>query len=148
MGSARSGDTELSAPLKADLSRAVTAAGAAYQELASFLERDLLPHAPAADACGRERYALLSQYFVGATIDLDETYAWGQEELARITAQMAQVAEQIMPGEARPTVKEAIAALDADPAYLLQGTDALQDWMQEYRRRSDRRSDRCALRHP
>ena len=130
VGNARSGEAELPKALKADLSRAVTAAGTAYTELASFLERELLPHAPAADACGRERYALLSQYFVGATIDLDETYAWGQEELARITAQMEEVAGQIRPGEPRASVKEAIAALDADPAYLLQGTDALRDWMQ------------------
>ena len=40
---------------------------------------------------------------------------------------MEEVAEQIKPGA---TVKEAIAALDADPAYQLHGTDELQAWMQ------------------
>ena len=46
------------------------------------------PQAPEADACGRERYQLVSRYFLGAAVDLEETYAWGQEELARITAEM------------------------------------------------------------
>jgi uncharacterized protein (DUF885 family) len=40
---------------------------------------------------------------------------------------MEAVAEQIRPGA---TVKEAIAALDADPAYQLHGTDELKAWMQ------------------
>ena len=40
---------------------------------------------------------------------------------------MEAVAEQIKPGA---TVKEAIAALDADPAYQLHGTDELKAWMQ------------------
>ena len=35
-------------------------------------------------AAGRERYELASQYFLGARVDLDETYAWGFEELARL----------------------------------------------------------------
>ena len=128
LAGARSGDAELDPAVKADLTRAAEGAATAYTTLGDFLEAELLPHAPAADACGRERYALVSQYFVGASIDLDETYAWGQEELARITAQMEQVAHQIKPGA---TVKEAIAALDADPAYLLHGTDALRAWMQQ-----------------
>ena len=38
------------------------------------------------------------------------------------------MAEQIRPGA---TVEEAIEMLDADPAYQLQGTDALRAWMQE-----------------
>ena len=83
--------------------------------------------APEADACGRERYQLLSRAFLGARVDLEETYRWGQEELARITAEMEAVAEQIKPGS---SVKEAIAALDADPAYQLHGTDELKAWMQ------------------
>ena len=109
------------------LRNAVGEASSAYARMGDFLRNELLPQAPAADACGRVRYQLLSRFFLGATVDLEETYQWGQEELARITAAMAAVAEQIAPGA---DIKEAIAILDADPAYQLHGTDELKMWMQ------------------
>ncbi|MEP7370082.1 MAG: DUF885 domain-containing protein, partial [Dermatophilaceae bacterium] len=49
------------------------------------------------------------------------------QELARITAEMEAVAQQIKTGS---TVKEAISILDADPRYRLNGTDELKAWMQ------------------
>jgi len=109
------------------LRNAAGEASSAYARMSDFLRNELLPQAPEADACGRDRYQLLSRFFLGATIDLEETYQWGQEELARITAEMAAVAEQIGPGA---DIKEAIAILDADPAYQLHGTDELKAWMQ------------------
>jgi uncharacterized protein (DUF885 family) len=109
------------------LSTAVAKASSAYTHLGEILRGELLPQAPESDACGRERYQLLSRSFLGTTVDLEETYKWGQQELARITAEMQEVAEQIQPGA---TVKEAIANLDADPAYRLNGTDELKAWMQ------------------
>ncbi len=112
----------------ADLTSAVGDAAAAYTSLAQTLRHDLLDRAPEADACGAERYALHSRSFLGATVDLAETYQWGQEELARITAEMQEVAGRIRPGA---SVKEAVRLLDADPAYHLEGTDALRTWMQE-----------------
>jgi uncharacterized protein (DUF885 family) len=109
------------------LGEAVGEASSAYARMGEFLRIELLPQAPEADACGRERYQLLSRFFLGATVDLEETYEWGQQELARITAEMAAVAEQIAPGA---DTKAAIAILDADPAYQLHGTDELRAWMQ------------------
>jgi uncharacterized protein (DUF885 family) len=109
------------------LRSAVAEASLAYARMGEFLRSELLPQAPEADACGRERYQLLSRYFLGATVDLEETYLWGQQELARITAEMEAVAEQIASGA---DVKEAIAILDADPGYQLHGTDELRTWMQ------------------
>src|SRR3712207_7970635 len=51
-----------------------------YGEFADFLEAELAPRAPERDAVGREHYALTSRDFLGAAIDLDETYEWGVEE--------------------------------------------------------------------
>ncbi len=125
---ARAGDADLAPEVRARLAAAADGAAAAYRTLRDFLERDLLPAAPESDAFGRERYALTSRYFVGAAVDLEETYRWGQEELARITAQMQDVAEQVRPGA---TIREAIDLLKADQRYALEGTDALQAWMQD-----------------
>ena len=113
--------------VRTHLATAVAGAKQAFGALAAYLEDELAPQAPESDASGRELYALRSRSFLGATIDLEETYRWGQEELARITRLMEQTAEQIRPGA---TVKEAVAILDADPAYQLDGTDALREWMQ------------------
>jgi uncharacterized protein (DUF885 family) len=109
------------------LRMAVAEASSAYAHMGEFLRDELLPQAPEADACGRERYQLLSRYFLGATVDLEETYRWGQQELARITDEMAEVAQQIRPGA---DIREAVGILDADPSYQLHGTDELKAWMQ------------------
>ena len=106
---------------------AVAQASAAYTRIGELLLDELLPQATAADACGRERYQLMSRDFLGATVDLEETYEWGQQELARITAEMEAVAEQIQPGA---TIKEAITILDSEPRYQLHGTGELKAWMQ------------------
>ena len=121
------GGERLEAAASEALRKAVTQASSAYARLGEILLSEILPQAPEADACGRERYQLLSRSFLGATVDLEETYQWGQQELARITAEMEAVAQQIKPGA---TVKEAIDILDADPAYQLNGTDELKAWMQ------------------
>ncbi|HSP52031.1 MAG TPA: DUF885 domain-containing protein, partial [Cryobacterium sp.] len=118
----------LPASLAQDLGTRARAAAAAYGTLADFLGSELEGRAPARDAIGRDLYALQSRRFLGATIDLDETYEWGVEELARMVAEQESVADQIKPGA---SVLEAIAFLDTDPSRKLHGTDALQKWMQE-----------------
>ncbi len=124
---ARCGDAALANAVQSALERAATSAADAYDGLGRFLGEELLDAAPEADACGRDVYALVSRLFVGAEVDLEETYQWGQDELARITAEMHDVAERIRPAA---TVREAIAVLDADPAYQLHGTEELRAWMQ------------------
>ena len=115
--------------VRAELERGATAARAAYATLTAFLRDELAPQAPAADAAGRDRYALWSRYFLGATVDLEETYQWGLEELARVVDEQERVAAQIAgPGA---TVDQAVAVLDADPALTLHGTAELRAWMQE-----------------
>ena len=100
----------------------------AYAELAAVLREEIAPAAPQADAVGRERYALWSRYFLGAVVDLDETYEWGLDELARVVAEQQAVADQLYgPGT---DIREAMDRLDRDPARMLKGTAALQEWMQ------------------
>ena len=124
---AKADGVELSDALRAELIEAGAIATAAYAELQSFLRDELAPVATREDAIGRERYSLLSQTFLGAKVDLDETYQWGIEELARVTAEQEAVANEILPGA---TVQEAIAHLDADPTNKLHSTEELQAWMQ------------------
>ncbi len=114
--------------LKADLAAAAITATAGYSKFEEFLQSELLPAASTKDAIGRARYSLLHRSFLGAKVDLDETYEWGIEELARVTAEQEAVAREIKPGA---TVLEAIEALDKDPKRKLRGTKALQEWMQE-----------------
>lgn len=114
--------------LRGDLERGAAAARAAYGELAQVLADEIAPLAPTVDAVGRDRYRLWSRHALGADVDLDETYAWGLEELARVQAEQAEVAAQVAgPGA---TVEQAVALLDADPARRLHDADELRAWMQ------------------
>lgn len=119
---------ELPASLARELADSASAARVAYDELKNFLTGTLAPAASEVDAVGRELYALNSRRFLGAEIDLDETYEWGREELARMVAEQTAIANEILPGA---TVEEAVAHLEADPSRKLHGTEALQRWMQE-----------------
>ena len=117
-----------SAALLTELDAAAAAASASYQDFGRYLLDDVAPRATERDAVGRERYAVASRYFLGATVDLDETYEWGLQELNRIEQEQAEVAAKIDPGG---TVDDAVTALEADPVRRIHGTDALQAWMQE-----------------
>lgn len=110
------------------LTAGARAAKSAYLQLADYLSNELLPQAPAQDAVGREYYALMSRQFLGAEVDLEETYAWGVAELDNIIAQQQRTAELIKPGA---PIEEAKQILNEDPARKLDGTEALKAWMQE-----------------
>ncbi|MCT9820202.1 DUF885 domain-containing protein [Microbacterium sp. W1N] len=127
-GDAAPAEGHLPASLARELSDNAGAARVAYDELASFFQSELAPAATEQDAVGRELYALHSRRFLGATIDLDETYEWGVEELARMVAEQESIAHEIKAGA---SVEEAVAFLEQDPARKLHGTEELQKWMQE-----------------
>ena len=115
--------------LASELERAATRAAESYGRLASYLRDELLDAAEPDPACGRERYQRFSRSFVGAAVDLDETYEWGLEQLAAIAAEQDALAQRIAgPGA---SVADAAAKLNSDPARLLHGTDELRRWMQE-----------------
>lgn len=113
--------------LRPVLTRAAEAASSSYAEFGRFIETDLGPRGRETDGVGREAYSLASRYFLGAAVDLEETYAWGWEELKRIEDDMASTAQRIVTGG---SVADAVAALDADPARDCGSREAFQAWMQ------------------
>ncbi|MEU4196214.1 DUF885 domain-containing protein [Kribbella sp. NPDC026611] len=113
--------------------RAVDAAAGsarkAFEQFGEWLTNDLAPRASQRDACGRERYELASRTFLGATVDLEETYAWGWAELFRIETAMQDIAAGLNGGDR--TIEATAALLDNDPARQIHGKEAFRDWMQQ-----------------
>jgi len=137
-GAVLDGGAAVPESLRSDLRAGADAAAAAYRSFGAFLEHELLPVATPVDAVGRADYELHSRRFLGAVVDLDETYEWGIEELARMREEQERIADRI---ESGASVARAIEVLDQDPARILHGTDALQRWMQETSDESIREMD-------
>jgi uncharacterized protein (DUF885 family) len=100
----------------------------AYAELGRYLRDDYAPQADARDPVGAQRYAMWAESFNGTKLDLEETYAWGWDELHRIEDQMGKVAERILPGA---SVAEVIQHLETDPERAIEGEDNLRRWLQD-----------------
>jgi uncharacterized protein (DUF885 family) len=113
--------------LSYDVNHWGAAAAEAYRRLATVLREDIAPHARNEDAFGQDAYHLFSRAFLGSTIDLEETYQWGLQQLESIVAEEESIAEQLYPGA---SVAEAMHRLDTETRYRIEGTDALQRWMQ------------------
>ncbi|QCX28253.1 DUF885 domain-containing protein [Nocardioides jishulii] len=120
--------SDASGTLRTRLDAAASRASRAFADFGLFLDDEMAPQGRRNEAVGREHYALASQAFLGATIDLEETYAWGWTELKRISDDMAATADRIQPGA---TLAEAVAALDANPARRIEGREPFRQWMQE-----------------
>ena len=113
---------------RAELRALAGAASAATAAFGLFLTDELEPQGAEREGVGREVYALASRYFLGAEVDLDETYAWGWAELQRLSDLMDATAERILPGA---DVDAAVAHLDADPTRVVHGREAFREWMQD-----------------
>ncbi|TNL96889.1 DUF885 domain-containing protein [Corynebacterium tapiri] len=100
----------------------------AFASLADWLSTDLASHAPHEDAVGRSRYELLSQYWVGDAVDLDEAYEWGLERLRTIIAEQEAIAHELYGQDC--SVRSAYRKLNQEERYTLNGTDELREWMQ------------------
>ena len=124
------GNLVASAPdgLRDRLAEVAAGASASYAEFARFVESDLAPLGHETDGVGRDRYALESRYFLGAEVDLEETYRWGWEELKRIDDDMVQTAQRVVAGG---SVEDAVNALDLDRARDCGSRAAFEAWMQE-----------------
>jgi uncharacterized protein (DUF885 family) len=114
--------------LRQRLSAAAARASDAYASATRFLREDYASHAAERDAAGAERYQLWARAFLGATIDLTETYLWGWDELHRIEERMASVAARIMPGQPLASV---VHLLETDPGRSIDGVEAFRTWLQE-----------------
>ena len=110
------------------LGAASSAANAAMSSLARWLVEEYAPAAGERDGVGAERYELLARGWNGIDLDLEDTYRWGWEELARIETEMARVAAEIQPGASLDEVR---TLLETDPARAIEGEDNLRRWLQE-----------------
>ncbi|HKJ56092.1 MAG TPA: DUF885 domain-containing protein [Nitriliruptoraceae bacterium] len=110
---AQAAETGLAPEARDQLAAAVSHAQASVGALADWFESELLPTAPDQDGVGRDRYERNVQAFIGDDLDLEETYAWGWQELASIWERMEVVAAQIDP---EADVREVIERLETDPA--------------------------------
>ncbi len=126
----RSGQT---GSLRSELDQHAAAATSAFAAFGDYLRGELAPHGRERDAAGRDTYRLAARYFLGADIDLDETYDWAWDELHRIEAEQSALADRIVPGG---TLDDAIAELNRDPKRTIAGAEAFRDWMQDLADRS------------
>ena len=110
------------------LAAAAELATAGYARLAAYLRDEYAPAADPRNPVGRDRYALFARDFNGIDLDLDETYAWGWEELHRIEDAMRRVGERILPGA---SIDEVIEHLDADDHRAIEGVDEFRRWNQD-----------------
>jgi uncharacterized protein (DUF885 family) len=115
-------------PLRSSVDAGARRATEAYAGLARFLRDVYAPAAPDRDPVGRDRYRLAAREFLGSTIDLDETYAWGWDELHRLEAEMRVAAQRISPGA---SVEEVIELLRTDPSRAVVGAENLQGFLQD-----------------
>ena len=119
--------------LRRDVAAGAHAAAAAYADMGRYLAEEYLPKASELDAVGAERYGLSARAFNGADIALEETYAWGWEQLAWVESEMARTAERILPGG---SVDAAKLLLETDPDRAIEGVDAFRGWMQDLQDRT------------
>lgn len=108
------------------LTAGAAAATEATARFAEFLRGELLSRAPKTDGVGRDLYTVTARAFLGEDVDLAETYVFGWDELAQLTAEMRQVAADL----GHDSVEAAAAALDADPARCLSTPAELVGWLQ------------------
>jgi uncharacterized protein (DUF885 family) len=110
------------------LRREAKRASVALAATADFLRDEYAAKADLRDGVGPDRHALARRRYLGMSVDSQEAYAWGWQEVRRLDAEIARVADQIAPGA---SVDEVRTLLDTDPARSIHGEEALRDWLQE-----------------
>lgn len=112
---------------RARLNTAAHQAAAAYADLATWLRSTYAPKAAESDASGDERYRVWAEYLLGTDLDIDEAYAWGWDELARLETQKDAECERILPGAGFEAVRD---LLINDPNRSIHGVESYREWLQ------------------
>lgn len=116
-------------PVRNRLDAGADAADAAVAAFRDWLRTEYaaFAHDRGRDPVGRDRYARSARYWTGADVDLDEAYAWGWAEFARLDGELRAEAERVLPGAG---VRAAMDHLDtAGPA--IDGVDAVIAYLQQ-----------------
>jgi uncharacterized protein (DUF885 family) len=119
--------------LRTDVGRGVQQSKDAFAVMARYLRDDYATRAPEREASGEDRYHLLTRLFLGAGIDLRETYSWGWDQLHDLERQMAEIAQRIKPGS---SIDEATDLIEHDPARAVDGVEPYRRWLQELHNRA------------
>jgi len=108
-------------------------------QTAAYLKNEYMAIANPNDAVGAERYAVWSQFFTGAKLDLRATYEWGMADLKAINERMWVLAEQIKPGA--KSLREVADVLDHDPRYVIKGKENVIKFLQNFTDAAIKRMD-------
>lgn len=119
--------------LRTQLAEGASLAAEAYREFADYLSQKFMDHAVERDGVGRELYQLSSRVYNGVELDLEETYAWGWDELHRIEDEMRQTCARILPGA---SIEETKQFLESDPGRAVDGVEEFRQWMQDLQDRT------------
>jgi uncharacterized protein (DUF885 family) len=114
--------------LAADMVAGMAAAREGYAGMHAYLRDEYHPATTDREAAGRERYALAARSFLGASIDPEETYRWGWEELHRIEDEMRKTADRIIAGA---SMEDVTKLLETDPDRVVEGEDNYRQWLQD-----------------
>jgi uncharacterized protein (DUF885 family) len=113
--------------LRTELDEAAGGADRAVTELRAWLADVYAPAAAGGpDGVGRERYLRFAGYWTGSRLDLEEVYAWGWQEFARLDAQLREEAAKVLPGA---TPRQAMHHLD-EHGEAIDGVEEVRAWLQ------------------
>jgi uncharacterized protein (DUF885 family) len=113
--------------LRAELDQAAAAANASVDELRRWMVDEYAPRTEGVpDGVGAELYPVLARDWLGAELDLADTYMWGWSEYHRIMAEMREQADLVLPGA---TIPEAMRYLDEHGA-AVEGVEEIRQRLQ------------------
>jgi uncharacterized protein (DUF885 family) len=130
---------DVDAALARRLEAAGEAVAGAFGAFADWVEDSYVPQASPDATAGRDRYVLMAGGWLGTQIDLDDTFAWGWDELMRIEDAMREAARRV---RADASLEEVVTVLrDGRDGYAIDGVDA---WVANGQRLMDEAISRLA----